>query len=102
MTNPIHIDLRDLTDEMIEQALPHMGDCKYVSPCIIGTLLPPEKRIEFDSPNVPGIAFLIADKAVEFPDGQKDIACQLQSAFDYKDREGFDILIAEIRRLPPK
>lgn len=40
----IKIDLRDLTPAHLEEAKPHMGRCRYDSPCIIGSLIPEEQR----------------------------------------------------------
>jgi hypothetical protein len=43
---PIAIDLRNLTPAHLEAAKPHMGKCVYYAPCIIGSLIEPEKRQE--------------------------------------------------------
>jgi len=44
--NPIHINLHNLTPELLEEARPHVGSCNYGSPCIIGVLIPPAERHE--------------------------------------------------------
>lgn len=78
------IDLRNLTQDKVDEALPHVGSCSYEAPCIIGTLLPPEKRFVFDA--VGGgmsIRSLELDGFVEFLDEQqRELACELQQAFD--------------------
>lgn len=77
----IKIDLCDLTEAHLEEALPHMGACKYASPCIIGTLMPKNKAASLDRDNT-NIAALIAEGRVEMPEGQANLATRLQKAFD--------------------
>src|SRR3546814_13080381 len=40
----IAINLDDLTQAHIDQAAPHIRQCTYSSPCIIGALMTPEQR----------------------------------------------------------
>lgn len=89
---PIHIDLRNLSEEHLAQCLPHMGECSYEGPCIIGTLVAPDKRAGLDDYeamliDIPdlggtGIDDLIASGVVTVPEGQKELAQKLQLAFD--------------------
>ncbi len=77
----IKIDLRDLTPAHLEEAKPNMGKHRYHSPCIIGTLIPPEQR------RMRGIKQThdITVQPFEFPEGQRLIALELQEAFDSRD-----------------
>lgn len=88
----IEIDLRNLSQEHLAQCLPKMGMCSYAAPCIIGTLLPVENRerldnyeeleAAFDGLGGTGIDDLIKSGIITIPDGQYDLACALQAAFD--------------------
>src|SRR3546814_13845040 len=40
----IAINLDDLTQAHIDQAAPHIRQCTYSSPCIIGAMMTPEQR----------------------------------------------------------
>ena len=94
MTQPIMLDLRNLTDEKVAEAMPHLGECFYSSPCIIGTLLSPEDRVRFDNCNgelgdgmedQPMIGKLMKMGFVKFPDGRQALlARNLQASFDRK------------------
>ena len=78
----ITLDLRNLTEEMIDEATPFMGACSYRAPCIIGTLMTPEER----QSTTGSIHTLMCNKEVEFPNrGQAAIAERLQFAFDMAD-----------------
>lgn len=92
---PIEIDLRNLSEEHLAQCLPHMGKCRYAAPCIIGTLMPPGRRAEFDDPEVmerefgsfdTTIGLLLSCGAVVMPKDQWDLAEALQNAFDTGDQ----------------
>lgn len=94
---PIKIDLRDLTQAHLDEAVPHMGKCSYASPCIIGSLIPVEHREAFDNRNrelkehgilsQPTVGILAHAKLIEFADPeQQDAAAELQEYFD-NDRE---------------
>ena len=80
----IKIDLCDLTEAHLEEALPHMGACSYASPCIIGTLMPKRKRKGFDCSGGISIEALLDEEQVSLPKGQAKLAIRLQSAFDKK------------------
>lgn len=74
----IHIDLCDLTPEILQQVKPNMGLCSYTSPCIIGALMPADQRpIE-----TMGIDYFISTREVTIPDYQREDAHALQRAFD--------------------
>lgn len=98
---PIQLDLRDLTDAMIAEALPHSGACSYQAPCIIGTLMTLADRTRFDDGS-PTIEHLLETDRVEMPANQHELAVNLQNAFDCDNLTGFDNLIAKIRALPAK
>ena len=74
----IKLDLRDLTPAHLEEAKPHMGKCRYHSPCIIGSLIPPDKR------RMRGIKQThdLSQQPFEFPDDQVIDAQNMQNAFD--------------------
>ena len=89
--NPIKIDLRDLTDAHVEQALNRRGQCLYTAPCIIGTLIPEDQRERLDNfdlslervPHMqPKIEELVAAGHIVMPEGQTELATKLQTAFD--------------------
>lgn len=100
------LDLRDLDDEKIDEALPHMDICTYRAPCIIGTLMPEYLRDSCDEADMgtpAGIDKLVSEGIISFPDEvQSDLASKLQGAFDNSDRELFWECIGEIRKLKPK
>ncbi len=107
---PLKLDLRNLTDELVAQALPHLGQCFYSSPCIIGSLIPEDQRARLDNCNgelgvrsmpQPGVGGLVAQGEIEFPEGQLSLASTLQVAFDnnkHGDRRRFLATLAEVRK----
>lgn len=101
LPEPVKLDLRNLTQAHIDEALPKIGQCKYAAPCIIGTLMPEDVRERFDNTDENGlmaglvgasgyqldqnpvIGELVSQDLVEFPDDrQRDLASELQMAFD--------------------
>lgn len=84
----IEINLNDLTKEMVEAALPFMGECNY-SVCIIGRLMTPEdvKLLADLNKERDYIMTLCRDGVVSIPDNQKEDASLLQLYFDlgYED-----------------
>ena len=101
MTAPIPLDLRDLDDAKVAEAMPHMGECKYAAPCIIGTLIPVEMRAGLDGYDPPNIATLIQKGRFDFPDdAQRKLAFNLQAAFDSEIPSQFNTILAQIRALP--
>lgn len=90
---PIKIDLRNLTQAHVDEALNHLGECLYSAPCIIGTLIPVKDRDRLDyAPDYGGggILHLARDGHVEFPDdAQRDDAYEIQKAFDIGSRDTF-------------
>jgi len=100
-SEPIKIDLRDLTDAHVAQALPHLGKCSYSAPCIIGTLLTQDARERFDKSSIIGLSSavggLIEDGLLTLPDEQRVLATALQRAFDSGKREAFDAQLAHVR-----
>ena len=93
----LKLDLNDLTDEKIAEARPHMGKCRYATPCIIGTLIPPEERLFFDNFDDTSIDHLVRAGRVQFPPGQMPLAVKLQLAFDDPEYGEFDKTLAEVR-----
>ena len=86
-TEPVRIDLRDLTAEKLAECKPNAGGklCLYQDPCIIGTLIAPELRRYLDRCGDPSIDELAADGVVDLPDSQLDDSDALQRAFDRGD-----------------
>lgn len=56
----MELDLRDLTEEHFQQALPNVGGQQYSSSCIYGVLLPEDVAKSFDEMGSPTIASLAA------------------------------------------
>lgn len=79
--NIIKLDLRDLTPAHLEEAKPHMGKCRYHSPCIIGSLIPAEQRRMRSIKQTHDLS----QQPFEFPAGQWLDAQCLQNAFDERD-----------------
>ena len=88
MPEPIHIDLRDLTQAHVDEAMPHMGERRYRAPCIIGVLVPKRRRAALDSTGLV-VSGLIAEGRVELPPRQMFAAIDLQRAFDNAQRNLF-------------
>lgn len=75
---PVHIDLRNLTQEHLAQCKRHMGACSYDAPCVIGALIPVGRR---------GERWLDAETALKrgqfiAPADQHDDICAMQRSFD--------------------
>lgn len=89
----INLDLRNLTQAHIDEALPHIGGCRYNDPCIIGTLIPVDQRKAFDTygPEGPSsVENLIDVGQFRFPEGEQEwAASEIQEAFDGAEREWF-------------
>ena len=107
---PVKLDLRNLTQAHIDEAMPHLGQCLYSAPCIIGTLIPEHQREKFDNLNgeleyiddLPMISELVAQDLIEFPDDvQAGLAKTLQLAFDNKEygQSRFAAAIEEVNRV---
>lgn len=86
---PIKIDLRDMTQEMVDKAIEAIKDemvedpNHYTYPCIIGSLMSPEDRatIPVDL-NHKHVSLLILRSIITLPEGQDEWAGQIQDAFD--------------------
>jgi hypothetical protein len=104
----IKLDLNDLTQERVDEATPHLGiGCTYAAPCIIGTLVPVKLRETLDEGELfcadePDVA--ITDSTVttlalegyfEFPEGQREEAQELQTAFDNGNAVYLELLLAK-------
>jgi len=89
VTKPIPIDLRNLTQEKLDLTLKvraeahakHENSCKYSAPCIIGTLIPDDAKIDpiYDFNTV---ARMLAEGRFEAPEDQHDTMIKLQHMFD--------------------
>lgn len=105
--NPVHIDLVNLDDAKLAEAMPHMSQCKYSAPCIIGTLFTPDQRHHFDILNVntgeldevdtANLGSLLNKGYVTMPADQVTYAKDLQRAFDGEDHAQVDEVYAQIR-----
>jgi hypothetical protein len=81
----IHIDLKNLTEEKIQEALAAgRDDCLYTSPCIVGSLMTDDERNQLKLANRDGwrISALIDKGEVTCPTGQSGDIMRLQSRFD--------------------
>lgn len=103
----IKLDLRDLTQAHIDEAMPKIGSCTYQAPCIIGTLIPPEQRAEADeaSDNWDGhigsdsVANLISRHILHFPTKQQEeLAKELQKPFDLADKRAFASAVKQLNQ----
>lgn len=79
MAEPIKIDLRDLTPEKLAECKPHLGECTYAAPCVIGTLMSPSERSRHSNCS---IAFYPDVKLLAEQEG--DVVA-IQDAFDGGD-----------------
>ena len=113
----IKLDLHNLTEEKIAEAMTNIGKCTYSSPCIIGALMTPEQRklcdqampMEFagmfwtpTGAGVAGLDQLINRCIVSFPADQVDVAISLQDKFDTADFDNgkrFNEVLSQVRDL---
>lgn len=88
----IQLDLKNLTQEMVNEALPHMGTPRYDAPCLIGAMMAPGDRDLVS--NLNNIGVLVAHGVVQFPDAEQVVIAQaLQEAFDASNRPEFERLM---------
>lgn len=83
----IKIDLNDLTQAHWDACIAKIGDqCRYAAPCIIGTLIPEDRREDLDDGELTqgnsSIGVLISEQLVSISDGQDYDARHMQTAFD--------------------
>lgn len=96
----IRLDLRKLTDDKIAEAMRHFGDCYYSSPCIIGVLIPWDKRGRLDEFDDCAIDVLCGLGEVKFPNKkQVALAKALQAAFDTHNEPELRRQLNEVRAL---
>ena len=95
MSDPIHIDLRNLTREKLAECKPHLGKWRYSAPCVLGTLMPEDKRGRLDREPVTAIVVLLGVGTVTMPEDQLDDACDLQCAFDLRDWHAVERIAAK-------
>lgn len=104
---PIALDLRKLTQAHIDEAMPNMEGCTYQGPCIIGTLIPKEKRAAVDESaewwdghiGSDNVDILVTRRVLAFPDNQQvTLASDLQAAFDVGDVAKFQDAITNINQ----
>lgn len=94
------LDLRDLTPAKVREAMNHLGECHYRSPCIIGVLIPPDKREWADNIGPTNgvsnqIDTLTAAGFISFATpAQLKVATDLQRAFDLHDRQKLKTILA--------
>lgn len=88
MPTSITLDLNDLTQANVDEAMPHMGACSYSSPCIIGSLMTPEQRETLAATagyDTTDINALVEEGVIAFADPDQLIhAMALQELFDAK------------------
>lgn len=85
----IQLNLDNLTQAMVDQALPNMGDCNYSSPCLIGAMMTHEQRAYLSEKGSDNCAVGQCDH-IQFPDPeQARVATEIQRAFD---RDNLDSL----------
>jgi hypothetical protein len=89
-TKPIEIDLDDLTPAKVRRALKNVGDARYAAPCIIGTLIPAQRRRALDRLDDYRIGSLVRRGVVKFAKpGQARTAATLQDRFDSGEPDWF-------------
>lgn len=97
----IEIDLRKLTEVNLAEAMAHCDgrSCAYSSPCIIGTLIPEDRRREIDairhdknraSSPPEAVGFLSKQGVFSIPEDQVDDAREIQELFDCGDWDGVE------------
>jgi hypothetical protein len=94
----IKIDLNNLTQAHVDEAMPNMGECTYASPCIIGTLIPKGMRENLDRAYIgqPNVSQLVDMGLIQFPnEEQAKDAREIQEAFDEQNEDLFRELIAK-------
>lgn len=101
MTWPIHIDLNQLTQAHVDEAMDaRYGTCCYEGPCIIGTLVPEHLRSGLDQANTESdteIATLVKDGFVKFATpAQAKLAQRLQGAYDRTSSEHFEDVLHDL------
>lgn len=79
---PIHIDLRNLSQEHLAQCKPALGCCSYDGPCVIGTLIQPDRRERLGNSDV---GFMVRFKHFTTVEGQLGDLIEIQEAFDKDD-----------------
>ena len=82
----IQLNLDNLTQEMVDEALPNVGECSYSSPCLIGAMMTPQQRryISKDS----DYAAVGMCHEIQFPNkDQASKAERIQVSFDSLRRE---------------
>lgn len=91
-----NLDLRNLTEDIIAEAMPHLGVYMYTAPCIIGAMVPAECRDEMI-----GLARWEPEEwtTVRFPEEQRELAGRLQLAFDIANTKDLEACLAEVRAL---
>lgn len=97
----IQLDLRNLTDEMVEEAIAAgRSGCEYRNPCIIGTLMTPAERLTLDHANDDTSVWALANAGtISFPENQVDLANTLQMKFDAPLGYSDDAIRAEVARI---
>ncbi len=89
---PIHIDLRNLTEDHLYEAYKWLGECRYDAPCIIGTLMTETERTLLSEKLATAIADeigpVIKGGLVTIPPEQFEDAERLQDYFDSFDWDG--------------
>lgn len=82
------INLNDLTQAHLDEAMAQLGMNTYRAPCIIGTLIPKDVREDVTFPQHTGINGDHIKEFVEFPPEQLDDLTELQDRFDNGDWDG--------------
>lgn len=99
----IHVDLRDLTERDLETALATCGEkrCYYATPCIIGTLVPPDKRWLLDEADVDetDVLTLYEKELLILPHKQLADAKAMQEAYDTGDKDALVALVSKYTAL---
>ena len=89
MTFPIKIDLRDLTQEHLDEAFKNLGQCDYAAPCIIGVLMDESDRFRINEAlsgqYQDGLTYLVLDGLVSIPPDQLIDAQYMQDQFDRRN-----------------
>lgn len=72
------------------------GSCSYLAPCVIGAMVPEDKRAIMDATRTGHISALISNGHVKAPKEQFDDIIRLQVVFDSGSAKRFREVFAEL------
>lgn len=90
----LQLNLNDLTLDKLAEAKPHCGEfCRYIAPCIIGTIVPEDQREALDNADTQNpclddsaVGTLAENQLIRFPTVEQEAdAIEMQQSFDAGD-----------------